>query len=59
MKVIQVLHHGDEVSGTWIMDDSTKCFWTEGDSPMVCVFPNDTMIVLSQDDLFNPGEFVQ
>jgi hypothetical protein len=41
MRIALSLEHGDEVSGTWIMDDGTKCFWSEGrSSGIVCVLPN-------------------
>lgn len=41
MKIKTVLEHSDEVSGTWVMCDGTKCHWTEGrSSTMVCVLPS-------------------
>lgn len=45
MKITTVLQHSDEVSGTYILDDGTKCFWTEGRSSLiVCRRPDGTLI---------------
>jgi len=32
MKIVKVLNHSDEVSGTFLMEDGSKAFWTEGRS---------------------------
>ena len=35
------LSHSDSVSGTYILDDGTKCYWTEGRSSFVTVVKPD------------------
>jgi len=41
MQIQTALEHSDEASGTWIMNDGTKCHWTEGrSSSIVCVLPD-------------------
>lgn len=36
----QTLTHSDECSGTSILDDGTKVFWSEGYSDTVVVYPD-------------------
>lgn len=38
MQHILTLYHSDEVSGTTILSDGTKLYWTEGYSPVVIVY---------------------
>lgn len=35
-----LLLHSDEISGTTIMDDGTKVYWTEGHNPVTIVYNN-------------------
>ena len=45
MRIKTSLEHSDTVSGTWIMDDGTKCYWTEGRSTgIICVKPNGEVL---------------
>ena len=45
MKIKTVLEHSDEVSGTWVLEDGTKCYWTEGrSSSVVCVKPDGSTL---------------
>jgi hypothetical protein len=49
MKEAKVLNHGNlGIGGTTIMDDGTKCHWTEGrSSRMVIVSPDGTKTILA------------
>ncbi len=38
--MVVMLCHSDEVSGTTILNDGTKVFWTEGHSDTVIKHPN-------------------
>jgi hypothetical protein len=41
VKIKLALEHSDEVSGTWIMDDGTRCYWSEGRSSLInCIRPD-------------------
>jgi hypothetical protein len=45
MRIETALEHSDTVSGTWVMDDGTKCYWSEGrSSTIVCVRPDGEVI---------------
>ena len=45
MRITETLAHSDEVSGTYVADDGTKCHWTEGRSSWItCVRPDGTKI---------------
>jgi hypothetical protein len=44
MKPILTLTHNDTVSGTTIMDDGTKVYWTEGRSSYVTIIGPDGSI---------------
>ena len=54
MKIKTSLVHSDEVSGTWIMDDGTRCYWSEGrSSGIICVRPDGEIMdipVYAMDD---------
>jgi hypothetical protein len=40
-KITTVLEHSDTVSGTYILDDGTKCYWSEGrSSEIICELPD-------------------
>lgn len=41
MRITLALDHSDEVSGTWIFEDGSKAYWTEGRSSCIlCVLPD-------------------
>lgn len=41
MRITLALDHSDEVSGTWIFEDGTKAFWTEGrSSAVIAILPD-------------------
>jgi len=40
MKPVITMGHPDTVSGTTVLDDGTKVYWTEGYSEMVVIEPN-------------------
>ena len=40
MEHVITLHHSDECSGTTILRNGTKLYWTEGYSPVVIVYPS-------------------
>lgn len=46
MKVKAELQHTDEISGMWIMDDGTKCYWSESGSDSVIIMPCGKRIVV-------------
>ena len=59
-----VLTHSDESSGTTILDDGTKLYWTEGYSDTVIVYPDGRREVVGPfqvedhplvDEIVDPG----
>lgn len=38
-----LLLHSDEISGTTILDNGTKVYWTEGHNPVTIVYSNGTI----------------
>jgi len=45
MQVVETLMHSDEVSVTFVMNDGTKCHYSEGSSDFVIVRPSGEKIV--------------
>lgn len=55
MKDVLWLNHSDDVSGTVVMDDGTKVYWTEGrSSRMAIISPDGVRTWRRADDITNP-----